>query len=101
MDFKQRCIRGIFIGIALGMVGILCMIFGGRSKFFVVLAFALVIVGGVLGRYSFRRYLAANAFEREKEKELKRLETLFSAGNISQEEYYALKIGILNSEYDD
>ena len=101
MDFKQRCIRGIFIGIALGIVGVLCMIFGSRSQFFVVLAFALVIAGGVLGRYSFRRYLAANNFEREKEKDLERLEALFSAGSISQEEYYALKIEILNAEYDD
>lgn len=101
MDFKQRCIRGIFIGIALMIVGVLCIIFGGNSKFFIVLAFALVIGGGVFGRYSFRRYVAANNFEREKEKDLERLETMFSAGSISQEEYYALKIGILNAEYDD
>lgn len=101
MNYKQRCIRNIIIGIVLMIVGALCIIFGMKSKFFVVMAFVFTIVGGVLGRYSFRRYFAASSFDRAKEKELEKLETLFSSGGISQEEYYALKIEILSAEFDD
>ena len=105
MNYKQRCIRGVIIGIVLVAVGFLCgllsTIFGMRNKFLIVLAFAFSIMGAFFGRRSLRGLMAIVAFDRAKEKELEKLETLFSAGSISQEEYYSRKIGILSAEYDD
>ncbi|MCH5206273.1 MAG: hypothetical protein J1F09_04910 [Oscillospiraceae bacterium] len=40
-------------------------------------------------------------FDKKKDKELKKLEEMYSYGEIPQEEYLEIKIKLLNAEYDD
>ena len=97
---KQRYTLGVIVGLAFCAVGACCAIFGMHSKFLVTLGLALCIVGAFIGRRSLRGFICIAVFNKAKNKELEKLEAIFAGGGISQEEYYARKIQLLNAEYD-
>lgn len=103
MTFKQRCILGVIVGVALVLGGFVCGMFGTmrHNTVLIVLTFVFTIVGVVFGRRSTRGLMCMFVFNRKKEQELKKLEAIFAGGGISQEEYYARKIQLLNAEYDN
>ena len=45
--------------------------------------------------------MCISVFNGKKAQELQKLEAIFSGGGITQEEYYARKIQLLNAEYDN
>ncbi len=103
MSFKKRCILGLVIGLVLVIGSFFCGMFGTMryNTVLIVLAFVFAIVGAAFGRLSIRGLIRVAVFNRNKSKELEKLEAIFSGGGISQEEYYAQKIQLLNAECDD
>lgn len=105
MNYKQRCIRGVIIGLILVAAGLLCgllsAVSGSKNTFLIAFALIFSIAGVIFGRRSLRGLMAIAVFGRVKAKELEKLEAIFSGGGISQEDYYARKIEILNAEYGD
>ncbi len=103
MNFKKRCILGLVIGLILAVGAYFCGMFGTmRYKIvLIVLAIVFAIVGADFGRRSIRGLIRVAVFNRNKSKELEKLEAIFSGGGISHEEYYARKIQLLNAEYND
>lgn len=101
MNYKKRCILGVIIGLVLVAIGFCCMMFGmEKNRLLLILAFVFTIVGAGFGRRSIKGLICVAVFNRSKSKELEKLEAIFSGGGISQEEYYARKIQLLNAEYD-
>lgn len=103
MTYKKRCILGLIIGLALVAGGFVCGMFGTimHNTVLIVLAFVLAIVGAGFGRPSVRGLICVSVFNRKKEQELQKLEAIFAGGGITQGEYYARKIQLLNAEYDN
>ena len=103
MNYKKRCIPSLIIGLVLVAAGFVCMMFGMviNNKILIVLAFIFTIVGVGFGRPSVRGLMCISVFNRKKAQELQKLEAIFSGGGITQEEYYARKIQLLNAEYDN
>ncbi len=103
MTYKQRCILGIIIGVVLVIGGFVCGFFGTflHNTVLIILAFVFTMVGVVFGRRSTRGLLCISVFNRKKAQELQKLEAIFAGGGITQEEYYARKIQLLNAEYDN
>ncbi len=101
---KRRCIIGAVVGIVLCAVGVFCGCYGSfgmRNVFLVCLGLVLTAAGAFIGRWSLRGLIGVAVFNRKKEKELEKLEAIYSGGGISQEEYFAKKIALLNAEYGD
>lgn len=103
MTYKKRCILFLIIGLVLVAGGFVCGFFGTffHNKVLIVLAVVLAIVGAGFGRPSVRGLICVSVFNRKKEQELQKLEAIFAGGGITQEEYYARKIQLLNAEYDN
>lgn len=103
MSFKKRCILGLVIALVLAIGAFFCGMFGTMryNTILIVLALVFAIVGAGLGRRSIRGLIRVAVFNRNRAKELEKLEAIFSGGGISQEEYYARKIQLLNAECDD
>lgn len=99
---KRRCIIGIVVGLILVAIGFVCLYYWRMGIGFLVYPFVIfVVVGVVIGRRSSRRLFYIGIFNKKKEKELEKLEAIYSGGGISQEEYFAKKIALLNAEYGD
>ena len=103
MTYKKRCILGLIIGLVLVAACFVCGMFGTmkHNTVLIVLAFVFAIVGAGFGRRSLRGLMCIPVFNRTKSQELDKLEAIFSGGGISQEEYHARKIQLLNAEYCD
>ena len=103
MTYKKRCILGVIIGLVLVAGCFVCGMFGTimHSTVLIVFDFVFAIVGAGFGRRSLRRLMCISVFNRKKAQELEKLEAIFAGGGISQEEYHACKIQLLNAEYGD
>ena len=98
----RRCVIGIVVGLVLVIIGFICLYYWRTGIGFLVYPTVILIgVGVFIGRRSSRRLSHIWIFNKKKEKELEKLEALFSGGAISQEDYFAQKIALLNAEYGD
>lgn len=99
---KRRCVIGIVVGLVLVIIGFVCLYYWRTGIGFLVYpSFIFIVVGVFFGRRSSRRLFRVWLFDKKKESELEKLEALFSGGAISQEDYFAKKIELLNAEYGD
>ncbi len=99
---KRRCIIGIVVGLILVVIGFVCLYYWRKGIGFLVYpTFVFILAGVFIGRRSSRRLTHIWIFNKKKEKELEKLEAIYSGGGILQEEYFAKKIALLNAEYGD
>lgn len=101
MNYKQRCILKLILGIIFVIIGVISLRYSVINKFLIAASVLIISTGAVLGRSALRGLMCSAIFDKKKDKELKKLEEMYSYGEIPQEEYLEIKIKLLNAEYDD
>ena len=71
------------------------------NKFLIAASVLIISTGAVLGKSALRGIMCSEIFDKKINKELEKLEEMYSRGEIPQEEYLEIKIKLLNAEYDD